>query len=45
MKKLISIVIPCYNEEESLEIIYPVITNVMKTVSEYDYEILLVNDG
>lgn len=45
MKKKVSIVIPCYNEEESLEIIYPAITEVMQGLEEYDYEILLVNDG
>ncbi|MDY5882975.1 MAG: glycosyltransferase family 2 protein [Roseburia sp.] len=40
-----SIVIPCYNEQETLPTIYPAITDVMKTIPEYDYEILLVDDG
>ncbi len=44
-KKCVSIVIPCYNEQETLPTIYPAITDVMKTISEYDYEILLVDDG
>ncbi|MCI5918066.1 MAG: glycosyltransferase family 2 protein [Roseburia sp.] len=44
-KKCVSIVIPCYNEQETLPTIYPAITDVMKTIPEYDYEILLVDDG
>ena len=43
-KELISIIVPCYNEQESLPIFYEEITNVMKKI-DADYEILLVNDG
>ena len=43
MKKIVSFVIPVYNEEESLEILYgKIIENVPK---EYDREIWFVNDG
>lgn len=43
-KELISIIVPCYNEQESLPIFYEEITSVMKKI-DADYEILLVNDG
>ena len=44
-KKLISIVIPCYNEEEALDIVYAAIVKTMQPLDSYRYEILLVNDG
>ena len=45
-KKLVSITIPCYNEEESLQVIYPAIVAVMEPLAEnYEFELLLVNDG
>lgn len=44
-KKNVSIVIPCYNEEEAIPIIYHAIATEMSALLEYDYEILLVNDG
>ena len=43
-KKIVSIVVPCFNEEESLPIFYDEITRVFKQI-KYDYELLLVNDG
>lgn len=42
--KLISIIVPCFNEEESLPIFYDEITKIFKQI-KYDYELLLVNDG
>lgn len=46
MKKLISIVIPCYREEKNIPLIYEEIIHVFKDIWEdFDYEILLVNDG
>ena len=44
MKK-ISIIIPAYNEEESLPILYKRIYKLMESMKEYDFEILFVNDG
>ena len=44
MKK-ISIIIPAYNEEESLPILYDRINNLMSTMKNYEFEILFVNDG
>ena len=39
MKK-ISICVCCYNEEENIELMYQALTEQMKKVPEYDYEIL-----
>lgn len=44
MKK-ISIVIPCYNEEDNLGLLYEALTNILnKKLSNYDYEILIVDN-
>lgn len=44
MKK-ISIIVPCYNEEEVLEIFYKEIKKVEKTFTTATFEIIFVNDG
>lgn len=44
MKK-ISIIIPCYNEEDSIPIFYKEITNILKGIKKYTYELLFINDG
>lgn len=44
-KEKISIIVPCYNEEESLPIFYKEITRVSKEMKEVDFEFLFVNDG
>ncbi|MBQ8279950.1 MAG: glycosyltransferase family 2 protein [Roseburia sp.] len=44
-KKLVSIIIPCYNEEEALAVVYPAIVEAMQPLEKYDFELLLVNDG
>ncbi len=44
MKK-ISIIIPAYNEEESLPILYERIKKLMDDMKNYEFEILFVNDG
>ena len=44
MKK-ISIIIPAYNEEESLPILYERMVKLMDNMKEYEFEILFVNDG
>ncbi|PWT26185.1 glycosyl transferase [Butyrivibrio fibrisolvens] len=44
MKK-ISIVVPCYNEENSIEALYKVITDMFHDqLSSYDYELILADD-
>ena len=44
MKK-ISIVIPMYYEEQVAEECYKRVTNVLKSIENYDYEIIFINDG
>ena len=44
MKK-ISLVIPCYNEQESLPLFDAEMDKVIKSMSEYSFEIIYVNDG
>ncbi len=44
MKK-ISILIPAYNEQESLPLIYDEIVKVINTLPAYKWEILFINDG
>lgn len=42
---MISLIIPCFNEEESLEILYDELQKVTKKMSEEVFEFLFVNDG
>ena len=44
MKK-ISIIIPAYNEEESLPHLYERLEKLMASIENYEFEILFVNDG
>ncbi len=44
-KEKISIVVPCYNEEESLPIFYKEIDKVSKGMENVDFELLFINDG
>jgi len=44
MKK-ISIIVPCYNEEESLPLFYEEICKVSKEFKKVDFEYIFVNDG
>ena len=44
MKK-ISIIVPAYNEEESLPYLYERLNNLMDSNNNYEFEILFVNDG
>ena len=41
----ISVIVPCYNEEESLPLFYPEIKKVRDTLPEYAFEFILVDDG
>ena len=46
MKKLISVVVPIYNEEKNISLLYTALNNVFIAVEEkYDYQIIFVNDG
>ncbi|MBR3864460.1 MAG: glycosyltransferase family 2 protein [Clostridia bacterium] len=45
MKEKITIVVPCYNEQEALPYFYPEFVKVSELMSEQDFELLLVDDG
>lgn len=40
----VSVIVPCYNEQEALPIFYQEITNVFSQI-KCDYELLFINDG
>lgn len=42
---LIDIVVPCYNEEEGLELFVTETNKVIETLPDYDFRYILVNDG
>lgn len=42
---LITLIIPCYNEEESLPLLYPELVKVSQGMPEQAFEFLFVNDG
>lgn len=44
MKK-ISIIVPAYNEEESLPFLYERLTKLMDSIKNYEFEVLFINDG
>lgn len=44
MKK-VNLIIPCYNEAEALPLFAEELNSVINTLTEYDFEILLINDG
>lgn len=44
MKK-ITIIIPAYNEEDSLPFLYERIENMVNEIENYEFEILFINDG
>ncbi len=48
MNKKVSILIPCFNEEEGLPMLYDALCGtegICENLKEYDFEILLINDG
>jgi len=44
-KEKISIIVPCYNEEDSLPIFYKEINKISKELEEVNFEFLFINDG
>lgn len=44
MKK-ISLIVPCYNEEEALPFFYKEISRVSDEMNNYDFELIFVDDG
>mgnify|MGYP004459025261 FL=1 len=45
MKKKISVIVSCYNEEESLPLFYEEMSKVMDEMPQNDFELIFVNDG
>ena len=44
LSKKISLIIPCFNEQDALCIFYPEVTKVLSRV-DFEYELLFINDG
>lgn len=44
-KKKISVLVPCYNEEKSLPLLYEALQKVSAENASYDWELLFINDG
>lgn len=45
MMEKISLIVPCYNEEEVLPLFYQEVTRVAGLMEEYEFEFLFVDDG
>lgn len=45
MKKKISILIPCYNEDKSITLLYEALQKVATENASYEWEFLFINDG
>lgn len=45
MKKSMTLIVPCYNEEASLPIFYEAVCEVAKALESCDVSLLLINDG
>ena len=45
MKKLLSLIVPVFNEEEVLPQSYARMSEAMRALSDYDHEIIYINDG
>ena len=44
-KELISIIIPCFNEEEAIPVFYKEINKVAKEMDYLDFELIFIDDG
>ena len=44
MKK-ISVIVPCYNEQEAVPFFYEEMVRVEKSMQNYSFELIFVNDG
>lgn len=45
MNKKITILSPCYNEEQIIEDFYQALKDILSQIKEFDFEIILVDDG
>lgn len=41
----ISVVVPCYNEEDVLPLFFQEVTHTLEQITNIDYELLFINDG
>ncbi len=44
-KDLISIIVPCYNEEEAIPLFYQEINKVISKMEKVNFELIFINDG
>jgi len=44
-KKLVTVLVPAYNEQEVITLLYERLQKLMDNHSQYDFEILFINDG
>lgn len=44
-KKLLSVIVSCYNEEKALPFFYEEVCRVLNTTNQLDYELIFVDDG
>ena len=44
-KKLITILVPAYNEQDVLNMLYERLSKLINSITNYDFEILFINDG
>ena len=44
-KKLISVVVPCYNESEALPYFFEALDKVISSMQEFDFEAIYIDDG
>src|SRR3989304_6486223 len=45
MPKLVSVVIPVFNEEKNIPLVFDEVKNVFSPLTEYVLEVIFVNDG
>ncbi|MBU3103177.1 glycosyltransferase family 2 protein [Clostridium gasigenes] len=43
--KPVDIIVPCYNEEESIEIFYKECTDILRNIKDYNFNYIFINDG
>ena len=41
----ITVIVPCYNEEDAIDYFYEEINRVMTEMENIDFELLFINDG
>jgi dolichol-phosphate mannosyltransferase len=45
MKKLISYILPVYNESDNIDILYKTVDELVASETKYDFELIFINDG